>query len=182
MARHYPPKYRYALFTPWDKKAFYHIKEIARRQKFPEILGTQEDKSRFLSLLIRTQKSLHDWRQFLKDILDQIGSKGFIDTESLLEKYASANVNKNIPAWVTYKEDKIVFDFMNDLDNRKVDFLGTEREIGEFVVRFTLGQLGHDWESTIMMIWEMLGRKNKIKLRDLNAEMKHFDYLGLFRD
>lgn len=181
MAIHYPPKYRYALFTPWDKEAFYMIKEIAKKQDYPKILGSKDDKDQFLTMLITTQKSLHDWRHFLKDILDQIRGKGYIDTGSILKRYSSEDINKNIPAWVTYKEDRIVFDFMNELDNRKVDFSGTDREIGEFVVRFILGQLGHDWECTILMIWEMLGRKNKIKIGDLNTEMKHLDYLGLFR-
>lgn len=182
MAKHYPPKYRYALFTPWDKKAFYMIREIAKKKNYPKISGSRDDKNLFLAMLISTQKSLHGWRWFLKEILDQIRTEGFINVEALLLKNPADSVNRSIPVWVTYKEDRIVFDFMNELEDRKVDFLGADREIGEFVVRFILGQLGHDWECTILMIWEMLGRKNKIKIRDLNIEMKHFDYLKLFRD
>jgi len=48
-------------------------------------------------------------------------------------------------------------------------------------MRFLLGQLGHDWEWTIMMIWEMLGNENGINVKQLNEEMKNFDYLGLFQ-
>ena len=55
-----------------------------------------------------------------------------------------------------------------------------QEEIAEFILRFILGQLGHDWEQTIMMIWEMLGEDNSLFIDKLNKEMKNFDYLGIF--
>lgn len=62
MAIHNPPKYRYALFNPWDKKTFYIIKEIAKKKNYPGISGSREDKNQFLTMLISTQKSLHGWK------------------------------------------------------------------------------------------------------------------------
>lgn len=47
-------------------------------------------------------------------------------------------------------------------------------------MRFILGQLGYDWEQTIMMTWEMLGDKDKLSLKETNQELKKFDYLKLF--
>jgi len=76
--------------------------------------------------------------------------------------------------------DKIVNDFIDDLETKKIIFEGTNKEISEFVMRFILGQLGHDWEQTIMMIWEILGDKSTLNLKELNQEMKNFDYLNLF--
>ena len=81
---------------------------------------------------------------------------------------------------MTYEEDKIVSDFIDELATKKVDFEGSDLKIGEFVLRFILGQLGHDWEGTIMMVWEMLGDGDKLNLRELNQEMRNFDYLKLF--
>jgi hypothetical protein len=68
---------------------------------------------------------------------------------------------------VTYEEDEIVDNFINELSTKKVNFIGSDKEIAEFVLRFTLGQLGHDWEQTIMMIWEMLGEGDKLSVRRL---------------
>lgn len=76
--------------------------------------------------------------------------------------------------------DKIVNDFIDDLETKKIIFEGTNKEISEFVMRFILEQLGHDWEQTIMMIWEILGDKSTLNLKELNQEMKNFDYLNLF--
>lgn len=59
--------------------------------------------------------------------------------------------------------------------------MGTNGEIAEFILRFILGQLGHDWESTILMIWEMLGDGDIVSIKDLNEEMKGFDYRGVFQ-
>lgn len=180
MTLHNPPFYRYSFFESWDKEAFNIIKEIAGTKNFPQIIGTDEDKNQFLVTLIRTQKSLHNWRDFLKDTLAQIAESGVIDTKQLNKKYPSQSISKDISEWVTYKEDKIVSDFIDELATRKIDFVGIDEEISEFVLRFILGQLGHDWEQTIMMIWEMLGAEDELFLKDLNKEMKNFDYLKIF--
>lgn len=181
MAIHYPSHYRYALFENWDKKAFELIKEIGKNDNYPKLLGTTDDKNIYLITLIRTQKSLHDWRGVLKDTLEQVKQHGAIDTKLLTEKYPSEGISKDAPAWVTYEEDKIVNDFIDQLETRKISFVGTDEEKSEFIIRFILGQLGHDWEQTIMMIWEMLGDGDTLNIRDLNIEMRNFDYLGLFK-
>jgi len=49
-----------------------------------------------------------------------------------------------------------------------------------FILRFILGQLDNDWESTILMIWELLGNGDTLIMKNLNNEMKNFDYLKLF--
>lgn len=181
MTNHNPPQYRYALFEPWDKEAFELIKEIGRNKSYPELKGSKEDKNKFLIALVRTQKSLHGWRDFLKDILVQIKQDGVIDTKLLSDKYPPERISREKSAWVTYKEDKIVDDFINELAIRKVSFIGTDEEMSEFVMRFFLGQLGHDWEQTIMMIWEMLGDNETLIVKQLNKEIKNFDYLKIFK-
>lgn len=180
MAIHNPPQYRYSLFDDWDKDAFALIKEIGKTKKYPSILGTSQDKNQLLITLIRTQKALHDWRALLEDTVEQIRIKNVIDTPALIKKYPPESIGKDAPAWVTYEEDRIVSNFIDQLADKKVSFVGTDEEIAEFILRFILGQLGHDWEQTIMMIWEMLGDENKIEIKQLNNEMKNFDYLKLF--
>jgi len=180
MPIHNPPYYRYSLYDPWDKKAFSLIKTIGKSKNYPKILGKKEDKNKFIVNLIRTQKSLHDWRSFLKDILDKVEKDCIVDTKSLNEKYSAEIISKDTPAWVTYKEDRTVSNFIDELETKRVNFIGTDEEISEFVMRFILGQLGYDWEWTIMMIWEMLGDEDKISVRKINEEMKNFDYLKLF--
>jgi hypothetical protein len=180
MAISYPPQYRYSLFEPWDKKAFRLIKQVGQTKNYPKILGTKKDKNQFLISLIRTKKALHDWRDFLVEIFHQVENTNSIDTRSLNEKYPPENISKDEPDWVTYKEDRIVSNFIDELETKKIDFIGSEKEVAEFVMRFILGQLGHDWEWTIMMIWEMLGNENKLSVKSLNNELKNFDYLKLF--
>lgn len=181
MSIHYPPKYRYALFEPWDKEAFELIKQASKSKHYPEIIGDEKGKNQFLISLIRTQKSLHGWRDFLVDVLDQVKESNKIDVKYFNVKYPPESISKETPAWVTYEEDKIVSDFIDELRTRKIDFIGTDEEISEFILRFILGQLSHDWEQTIMMIWEMLGNENSINVKQLNEEMKNFDYLKLFK-
>ena len=180
MAIHDPPYYRYSLLEPWDKEAFELIKRIGKNKMYPKLLGTRDDKNNYLIALIRTQKSLHDWRDLLKDTLAQVKQTGTIDTKLLYEKYPPESISKEKPTWVTYEEDQIVNNFIDKLKTRKVNFVGTDKEIAEFILRFTLGQLSHDWEWTIMMIWEMLGDEDTLEIMGLNDEMKNFDYAGLF--
>lgn len=108
MAIHNPPYYRYSLFDPWDKEAFELIKRISRNKSYPKLLGSDEDKNKYLIALIRIQKSLHDWRDLLKDTLDQVKTTKAIDTKLLHEKYSSESISKEAPLWVTYEEDRIV--------------------------------------------------------------------------
>lgn len=180
MAIHDSPQYRYSLFEKWDKDTFRFIKRLAHTRKYPQILGKQEDKNQFLTSLIRSQKSLHGWRTFLKETLNQVRRKGIIDTRLIHNKYPPESVSDDVPTWVTYPADKIVSDFIDELGQKKVHFIGSDQDIAEFILRFTLGQLGHDWKSTIMMIWEMLGNKNRLSVGQLNQEMKNFDYLKIF--
>lgn len=182
MAIHYPPHYRYPLLDPWDKKAFNMIKRIAQTKNYPKILGTEADKNQFLITLIRTQKSLHGWSEFLVDVLEQVENSGKIDIEKLNKEYPSSTISTEVPVWVTYSEDKIVSDFIDELATRKIDFQGSDKEIAEFIMRFILGQLGNDWEQTIIMIWELLGDESTLKVSELNREMRNFDYLKLFED
>lgn len=175
-----PPHYRYSLSEQWNKDAFNQIKEIGQTKKYPKIIGSSDDKNHFLITLIRTQKSLHDWSDFLKDVLQQAKEDNAIDTSSLNKKYPPESIGKDIPQWVTYEEDRIVSDFIDELETRRITFQGIDKEIAEFIFRFILGQLGHDWEQTIMMIWEMLGEENSLSVSELNEEMRNFDYLKLF--
>jgi len=180
MSLHNPPYYRYPLVRAWDKETFVFIKTIARSNKLPHLIGTDSDKNKYLVMLIRTQKSLHDWRDFLKDTLNQMKETGSIDALSLITKYPGSSISKEVPEWATYPADKVVSDFIDELATRKIAFVGTDEQISEFISRFILGQLSNDWESTILMIWEMLGDGNTLNVKDLNNEMKNFDYLGLF--
>jgi len=180
MTIHYPPFYRYFLFDTWDKEAFEQIKDIAKTKNFPKIIGTPEDKNQFLITLIRTQKALDNWRNMAIEVLKQVKETNTIDSISLNKRYPPKSIAKDKPAWVTYEEDKIVSDFIDQLADRKIVFSGSDLEMSEFVIRFILGQLGHDWEQTIMLIWEMLGNESTIELKDLNKEFQNFDYLKLF--
>lgn len=177
---HNPPYYRYSLSETWNKKAFLQIKEIAKSKNYPKIFGSEEEINKFLIMLIRTQKSLHNWNDYLADILEQVEKNNIIDTKSLITKYPSSTIGKDKPTWVTYFEDQIVSDFIDELETREIKFIGTNQEISEFILRFILGQLGNDWEQTIMMIWEMLGNDDTLIVKELNAELKNFDYLKLF--
>lgn len=180
MAIHNPPQYRYSLFEQWDKDTFALIRQIAKTGKYPSINGSQEDRNQFLTALVRTQKSLHDWRDFPRDVISQIQKNHQIDIIGLNKKYPPERIAKDMPAWVTYEEDKIVSNFIDELETRKVNFIGADEEIVEFILRFILGQLGHDWGQTIFMIYEMLGGGDELLVKDLNQELKGFDYCKLF--
>ena len=179
MALSNPPKYRYPLNDQWDKDTFELIKSIGISKQLPRIIGSQSDIDLFLKTLIRTQKALHDWRQMPVDIVDQIRKDNTISPTLLNEKYPPESIGKDVPAWVTYHEDRTVSGFIDDLNTRQLNFIGSNYDASEFVTRFLLGQLGNDWEFTIFMIWEMLGDDKEIKLKDLNKELRNFDYCKL---
>ena len=181
MVIHNPPIYRYPLSDDWDKDTFELIKELASKKKYPEIIGEEDDINQFLITLIRTQKSLHDWRDFLKEAMEQVKTNGNIITKELNQKYPPESISKEVPGWVTYEDDKIANDFIDVLESRKIQFKGENSEIGEFVLRFILGQLGSDWVQTVEVVWEMLGDKNIISVKDLNNEFRNLDYCHLFK-
>lgn len=84
------------------------MKELGSKRAYPTLIGSERDINKYLIALIRTQKSLHDYRPILKDTLDQIKLSGSIDTKVLHEKYPPESISHEIPAWVTYTGDKIV--------------------------------------------------------------------------
>lgn len=179
MALHNPPSYRYPLFGQWDRDTFEFIKRIAKKNKYFEIKGDSNNINLFLTTLIRSQKSLHDWREMLIDIVDQIKNTNCVDTVILNEKFPPQSIGKDIPKWVIYEEDEIINNFIDKLEHQEIKFSGTESQMAEFITRFILGQLGNDWKLTIGMIHEMLGDNDKLDIKSLNDELRTFDYLNL---
>ncbi|MCL4531217.1 MAG: hypothetical protein M1282_17655, partial [Chloroflexi bacterium] len=92
MALHNPPEYRYSLFTLWDRKAFKLLKKIGKRRRFPRLVGDPEIRDKFLRALIRSQKSLHGWRGFLKAVLLEIEKAGAVDMSLLVKKLYEINL------------------------------------------------------------------------------------------
>lgn len=178
----YPPKYRYLLPDDIDREMFEYIKNEGKNKDHFKLDGSEEDKNKFLILLIRTQKSLHDWRAIWIDILNEVKKNNIVDVRSLINKYPEDSIGDDVPDWVTYEGDRIVNDFIDELKTRKISFIGSEKEMIEFILRFWLAQLGSCWESSIMMIWEMLGDDSEISLLELNNELKGFDPLGIFNN
>ena len=109
------------------------IKGLAKSNNYPKIYGSQEDINQFLTTLIRTQKSLHDWRDFPKKLIEQIRYHNQINTVSLNKKYPPEIITKDVPEWATYEEDKIVSNFIDELGIKQIQYLGTRREIAELV-------------------------------------------------
>lgn len=175
------PQYRYSLFEAWDRKAFRLLKKLGKKNLI-KLIGNQAEINQFIITLIRSQKAFQGWRNFLKEVLSQVKENNSIDVRVLNKKYPSKCIKKGLVKWATYKEDKIVSSFLDQLAIKEIRFIGSEKEKVEFVLRFILGQLGHDWEQTILMIWEIVGKRDEIKISRLNKEFRNFDYLGIFRN
>ncbi len=171
-----PPRHRYPLYNKWDKDCYNLIAKLVRKKQVPEVLGTKEEINQFLKLLIQSQK-MHDWRKFLKIVLKSISSKQIDIPKILKHKF---QVPKDYEKWVVYKEHVEITDFLDSLRKKQIQFIGSSKEIIEFILRFILAQLLLDWKSSIHAIKEVMGKRSKIKLKFLNKILSEFDYTNVF--
>lgn len=173
----FPPKYRSPLYDKWDKDCYKLIVRLAHQKSSPKILGTKEEINQFLKLLIQSQK-MDNWRKFLRIVLKFISTKQINISEILKLKF---RIPKGYDRWVVYREDREVSDFIDKLGKRQLQFLGSDKEIVEFTLRFTLAQLLLDWRSSLYALKEIIGKKSKIKLKSLNKVLSEFDYTEVFK-
>lgn len=172
-----PPKYRYPLYDKWDKDCYQLIVKLARQKQIPKILGTKEEINEFLKLLIQSQK-MDDWRKFFRVVLKSISSRQ-IDIPKILEQ--KFQIPKGYERWVVFREDKEISDFLDKFNKRRLQFIGSDKEIVEFILRFILAQLLLDWKSSLYALKEIIGGNSKIKLKSLNKVLSEFDYTNVFR-
>ncbi len=171
-----PPRHRYPLYNKWDKDCYNLVAKLVRKKQVPEVLGSKEEISQFLKLLIQSQK-MHDWRKFLKIVLKSVSSKQ-INIPKILDY--EFKVPKGYEKWVVYKEHVEITDFLDSLRKRQIQFIGSDKEIVEFILRFILAQLLLDWKGSLYVMKEIIDKKSKIKLNSLNKILSEFDYTNVF--
>jgi hypothetical protein len=173
----FPPKYRYPLYDKWDKDCYKLIVKLSRQKQTPKILGTKEEINEFLKLLIQSQK-MDDWRKFFRIVLKSISLKQ-IDVPKILKQ--EFQIPKGYERWVVFREDREVSDFLDKFSKKRLQFIGSNKEIVEFILKFILAQLLLDWKSSLYALKETIGRNSKIKLKSLNNVLSEFDYTHVFR-
>lgn len=173
----FPPKYRYPLYDKWDKDCYKLIVKLAHQKQIPKILGTKEDINEFLKLLIQSQK-MDNWRKFFRIVLKPVSSKQIVIPRILKQKF---QIPKGYKRWVVFREDREVSDFLDNFEKRRLQFIGSDKEIVEFILRFILTQLLLDWKSSLHALKKFIGKNSKIKLKSLNKVLSEFDYTDVFK-
>lgn len=170
------PKYRYPLYEKWDRDCYNFIVKLVRQKRDLKILGKKEEINQFLKLLIQSQK-MDNWRKFLKIVLKSIYLKQINTTKILKQKFP---IPKGYGRWVIFREHKEISDFLDNFEKKNLQFIGNNKEIVEFVLRYILAQLLLEWKSSIYAMKEIIGNSLRIRLRLLNKVLSEFDYTNVF--
>ena len=172
------PKYRYPLYKKWDKDCYKLIARFSSQKQIPTIFGTKKEINEFLKSLIQSQK-MDNWRKFFRTVLKSISSRQIDVPKILKQKFP---IPKGYEKWVVFREDREVSDFLDNLEKRQLQFMGSNKEIFEFILRFILTQLLLDWKSSLYALKETIGKNSRIRLKSLNKVLSEFDYTNVFKE
>ncbi|MBI3190993.1 hypothetical protein HYZ41_04805 [archaeon] len=173
------PEWQYPLYKDNDNIAYKTLQRLGKSGKYPEIIGSRKEVGDFLKLLILSQKS-KDYRKF-RDVVVSGLKKNELDTSKILSKSHNILLQNADKTWAVFMQDKRICKMIDDLSVRKIEFIGTDREIVEFSIRFILSQLLQDWRGPLMAVLTECKEK-KVNISKLNSLLKIWDYTKIFQN
>lgn len=173
------PEWQYPLYKESDKVTYTLLEQLGKSKKYPTLVGSQDEINRFLKLLVLSQK-MKDYRKFRDITLDEF-KKDKADIKKLLDKSKDLEIHRGIDAsWVILLQDKRLCELMDQFQDGKIELVGSNTEVVEFVIRFLFSQLLQDWRGPLMaVILECLPNKT-VKISKLNNLLNIWDYTKIF--
>lgn len=173
------PEWQYPLYKESDKTTYALLEKWGKSQKYPGLVGSQEEINTFLKRLILSQK-MKDYRKF-RDIALTEFKKKEANIPLLLKQSKNLEIPRGIDkSWAIFLQDKRLCELMDQFQDATVEFIGTNDRISEFVVRFLLTQLLLDWRGPLMAVLLECLEDKEIKIKRLNNFLKKWDYTTIF--
>lgn len=173
------PEWQYPLYKESDEVTYALLEQLGKSKKYPPLVGSKSEINHFLKLLVLSQK-MKDYREF-RDITLEEFKKEQVDIRKILDKSKNLEIPRGIDeSWVILLQDKKLCELMDQFQDGKIDLVGSNTEVIEFVIRFLLSQLLQDWRGPLMaVILECLPDKT-VKISKLNNLLKIWDYTQIF--
>jgi len=173
------PEWQYPLYKESDKIAYSILENLGKSKKYPKLIGSKEEINDFLKLLLLSQK-IKDYRKFRDIALNEFKKK-----EVNIPKILNKSKNLKIPigidkSWAIFIQDKRICELIDNFQDTEIEFIGTNDEIVEFVVRFLLSQLLQDWRGLLMAVLLECLENKRVKISKLNNLLKIRDYTKIF--
>lgn len=174
------PEWIYPLYKPSDKKVFKLLVKLGQGKINPKIIGAKKEISELIKLLIVTQK-MKKYRIFRDIVLRNIKRKEIIDTQYLIKEGKKLKIPKGIDkSWAIFKQDQRLCILIDKLVKSRVGYIGSKKDIIEFIARFLLTQLLQDWRGPKMMVIKEGIKSSKVSLKKLNKLLRYWDFTGIF--
>ncbi len=174
------PEWIYPLYKQSDKKVFDFLVKLGTNKIKCDVAGTKKEISEFIKLLMVTQK-MKKYRVFRDMVLKDIQKKKIVDTPLLITEGKKLKVPKGIDkSWAVFKQDQRLCVLIDMLVAKKVEYIGTKKEVIEFVSRFLLTQLLQDWRGPKMMVVMESLKTKMVSLKRLNSFLKYWDFIHIF--
>lgn len=173
-----PPEYFYPLYKSWERNTHTFLVKLAKNYDGVEVETDQSTTDLFFKNLIKSQKA-KNWKPFLKMIVNQL-RKRKLDLFKLNKKAESLEYNKGIEKWAIFTQDKRLCLMVDKSVVKKVHYIGTKKQLVEFIIRYTLAQLLQDWRGPKMMLLVNSLKSDKIRISSLNNSLGKWDFTGIF--
>ncbi|MBU0460723.1 MAG: hypothetical protein KJ597_01995 [Nanoarchaeota archaeon] len=173
------PEWQYPLYKESDKVVYVLLEKLGKSKSYPKLLGSKDEIDGFLKLLILSQK-MKDYRKF-RDIALKEFKKKEANIPNILNESKNLEILRGIDkSWAIFIQDKRLCELMDNFQDAKIRFIGTNGEVSEFFVRFLLSQLLQDWRGPLMAVILECLQDKKVKLSNLNNLLEIWDYTKIF--
>ncbi|MBU2228958.1 hypothetical protein KJ810_00970 [Patescibacteria group bacterium] len=176
-----PPEWLYPLYKPSDKTVFDLLLLLGNGKIKPKMISTQKDISKFIKLLIVTQK-IKKYRTFRDMVLRSMKKNNTLNLPSLNAKGEKMKIPRGVDkSWAIFTQDQQLCLLIDRLNTKNVEYNGTPDDVIEFMARFLLTQLLQDWRGPKMMVVIESLKTRKVRLEKLNRLLKYWDFTNEFK-
>ena len=173
-------EYFYPLYKEEDKRAYDALVDVAHRNNYPTLIGTESGLNEFLRLMVYSGK-VKDYRRMRDSIIENV-QKGIINTPELARKAKAMEIPRGVDtSWAIFTQDKRICELLDEFTDATIMFVGTRGEKVEFIKRYMLTQLLQDWRGPKLAVVIESLRKKQVQVSALNKLLKLWDFTDIFK-
>ena len=171
------PEWQYPFWNKWNKDFYMFLVKLAKRPH-PKIISTKNERNQFLKILFSSQK-MKDYRAFFNTLIEEFQKKEF-DISKIIDKSKYLEIPEGKLDWAIWQTDRRICEYIDEIRYKEIDFLGSDKEFFEFILRFSLSQFLSFWQGPMLHMLVTIKDVKKIRLKELNDQLKIWDYTEVF--
>ncbi len=162
----------YPLYKQSDKKAYNVLKGHVGKIIVKDNVNIDE-----LIKTILISQCYYNYRKIRDRIIEELDRNNRINSSNILKTVETVDIDCS---WAVFRQDKEICDMCKKLKGKDVMYDGNNYTYSEFIIRFLLTQLMHDWRGPLIYVLKTSLENKRVNVPLLNAYLALWDFTNIF--